>query len=150
MGEKEVLPKGANWLTPYLTVEDPGASINFYEKAFGFNRGNVMEGKDGNIMHVEMGYQGTTIIMFAPENAWGSTMKTPAHSKVELPINLYVYCENVDSIANLARAAGAQVLMEPIDMFWGDRIAKILDPDGYLWTFATKVGEFDPSKMPPM
>jgi len=80
MGEKEVLPKGANWLTPYLTVEDPGASINFYEKAFGFNRGNVMEGKDGNIMHVEMGYQGTTIIMFAPENAWGSTMKPPAHS----------------------------------------------------------------------
>jgi len=35
-------------------------------------------------------------------------------------------------------------------MFWGDRIAKILDFDGYSWTFATKVREFDPSKMPPM
>ena len=150
MGEKDVLPEGANWLTPYLTVEDPSASINFYEKSFGFNRGNVMEGKDGNIMHVEMGYQGNTIIMFAPENAWGSTMKTPAHSNIEPPINLYVYCENVDSIVNQARGSGANVLMEPVDMFWGDRIAKILDPDGYSWTFATKVGEFDPSKMPPM
>jgi uncharacterized glyoxalase superfamily protein PhnB len=33
-------------------------------------------------------------------------------------------------------------------MFWGDRMVRLRDPDGYLWSFATKVGEFDPSKMP--
>jgi uncharacterized glyoxalase superfamily protein PhnB len=29
-------------------------------------------------------------------------------------------------------------------MFWGDRVAKLKDPDGHVWAFATKVREFEP------
>lgn len=141
-------PEGANWLTPYITVSNPDMSLVFYEKAFGFKPGNTMPAPDGKIGHAEMHYQGTLIIMFAPEGAWGSTCKTPAHTNVEPSIGLYVYCENVDDLVKQAKKAGAKVIQEPETMFWGDRTARFRDLDGYAWTFATKVGEFDPSKMP--
>ncbi len=141
-------PEGANWLTPYLTVSDGERALRFYEKAFGFAPGEVMRTPDGNIGHAEMRYQGNTIIMFAPEGAWGSEAKTPAHMGAKLPSNLYLYCENVDALTSRAKAAGAQVTQEPQDMFWGDRTASFTDPDGYDWMFATNVGEFDPSKIP--
>jgi uncharacterized glyoxalase superfamily protein PhnB len=142
-------PRGASWLTPYLTVADADASLNFYQHAFGFERGGAMPGKNGRTVHASMNYQGATVVMFSPEGAGGDdTMRTPAHSGVELPLNFYVYCADVDALTARARAAGAQVLMEPEDMFWGDRMSQIRDPDGYVWSFATNVGEFDPARMP--
>jgi uncharacterized glyoxalase superfamily protein PhnB len=33
-------------------------------------------------------------------------------------------------------------------MFWGDRLCKLMDPDGIIWNFATNVADFDPSKAP--
>ena len=142
-------PEGANWLIPYLTVADADASLSFYEQAFGFERGFAMAGPDGRSVHASMDYQGATIIMFGPEGMGDSaTMRTPAHSGMELPLNFYVYCPDVDALTAQARKAGAEVLAEPEDMFWGDRMAQLRDPDGYLWSFATVVGEFDPSKVP--
>ncbi len=150
MTANKVLPDGANWLTPYMTVAEAEASLDFYQRAFGFTPGMTMPGPDGKIVHADMTYQGTSIIMFAPQGSWGETMKTPAHSGSQTPISLYVYCEDVDALVKQAREAGAKVLAEPEDMFWGDRMARLEDPDGYQWSFATKVGEFDPSKIPPM
>lgn len=75
-------------------------------------------------------------------------MRTPAHMGIELPLNLYVYCPDVDALTTRARDAGAEVLAEPADMFWGDRMVSLRDPDGYLWSFATNIGEFDPSRVP--
>jgi PhnB protein len=149
MQPKEVLPAEANWLTPYLTVSDAQKSLDFYQRAFGFGPGNVIPGPEGGVMHAEMTWQGKCVVMFSPESAASpKPMKTPAHSGIELPLVFYVYCPDVDALTAQARQAGATVLSDPEDMFWGDRMANLRDPDGYLWSFATKVGEFDPSKMP--
>jgi len=47
-----------------------------------------------------------------------------------------------------ATAAGAVSKSPPQEMFWGDRVCQLTDPDGHSWTFATNVGDFDPSKAP--
>ncbi len=86
--------------------------------------------------------------MMGPEGAWGSQKKTPKHSNVACPMNLYIYCEDVDAQFKRATTAGAEIVFEPTDMFWGDRACCLTDQDGYTWTFATNVGEFDPSKIP--
>lgn len=150
MNAENILPEGANWLTPYFTVSDAEASIEFYQKAFGFEVGMTMPGPDGRPAHVEMKYQGNAIVMFAPEGAWGSQHKTPLHYQIDSPTSFYVYCADVDALAAQAKSAGAEVISEPEDMFWGDRTVMLKDPDGYQWMFATKVGEFDPSKIPEM
>lgn len=77
-------------------------------------------------------------------------MKAPATSKVENPVVLYVPCRNVDNLAARARSAGATIASEPEDMFWGERITRIVDPDGYVWCFAAKRGEFDATRIPPV
>lgn len=147
---RPILPEQANWLTPYIMVADAEKSLVFYEQAFGFVTRFTLPGKDGKPAHAEMTYQGKAIIMLAPEGAWGSKEQTPNHSGVKCPIGLYVYCQDVDALTQQARDAGAELAGEPQDMFWGDRVASLRDPDGYVWSFATKVGEFDPDKMPPM
>jgi lactoylglutathione lyase len=43
---------------------------------------------------------------------------------------LFVYVEDVDRTAEELAAAGAEVLLEPRDMPWGERIATVTDPDG--------------------
>lgn len=149
MATEKGRPAGMNWLIPYLTVSDVEASIDFCHRAFGFESEGTVPGPDGRIMHASMKYQGATVIMFSPEGSMGDqTMRTPAHMGVELPMNLYVYCPDVDALAAQARAAGAVILQGPEDMFWGDRWVGLRDPDGYFWSFATNIGAFDPSKIP--
>jgi uncharacterized glyoxalase superfamily protein PhnB len=134
-------------MIPYLTVRDAAVSLAFYENAFGFKPANKIAGPDGKISHAEMHYRNTAI-MFGPENAWGATCKTPVTSGTESPFNLYFYVSNADKAFKKAVAAGCKVKFAPMDAFWGDRCCAVIDPDGYVWSIATNIGEFDPSKMP--
>ena len=67
------------------------------------------------------------------------------------PVSLFVYCEDVDALCKQAQAAGATVAMPPADMFWGDRMCSLIDPDGHTWNFSTHTGktfEFKPGSVP--
>ena len=140
-------PQGTPTLIPYLTVKDAKQSIDFYQKAFGFQlEGQPME-MDGKISHVGMRFNDASI-MFAPEGSFGGNCKAPKSSGTNPPFNLYVYCEDVDALHERAVKAGAQSFCAPEDMFWGDRMCQLADPDGYLWNFAKNVADFDPTKIP--
>jgi uncharacterized glyoxalase superfamily protein PhnB len=139
----------ADWpaLTPYMTVRDAGDSLKFYQNAFGFKvTGEVMRNDAGQVMHAGMRL-GDTAIMFSPQGM-GSEMRAPVSSGAPDSLSLYVYVADVDALAARAERAGASVLQRPADQFWGDRIAVFRDLDGYHWTFATNIGEFDAEKAP--
>ncbi len=140
-------PPGMSWITPGLTVKNPEIAIAWYEKAFGFEKKLAMPGPDGKIVHAELVWQGHSI-MLSPEGAFGCAGQAPVTSGTVPPVGLYVYCPDVDALAARAKAAGATIEMEPNDAFWGDRICKLTDPDGYSWCFATNVADFDPTKAP--
>lgn len=142
-------PADVNWpaLSPYMTVRDGDASIAFYERAFGFRQeGTVMRDAAGKVMHAGMRL-GEACIMFAPQGM-ANEMRAPVDAGGPTSLSLYVYVADVDALAARATASGANVVQQPADQFWGDRIAIVIDPDGYHWTFATNVGEFDASKAP--
>lgn len=44
--------------------------------------------------------------------------------------------EDVDKVIELARSAGAQIVKEPQDVFWGGYHAYFADLDGYYWEVA--------------
>ncbi len=48
--------------------------------------------------------------------------------------------EEIETVVNAARAAGAEILKEPHDVFWGGRIAYFADPDGHMWEVAWNPG----------
>ncbi|TDG08763.1 VOC family protein [Paraburkholderia guartelaensis] len=128
-------PAGVPWLTPYLTVRDARASMDFYRAALGFAVRDSVE-DDGAIMHVEMTYHDQLIVMFAPEGAFGSTARTPKSAEAVAPQSFYLYVDDVDAVYARALEAGAKSLSEPQDQFWGDRFAQIEDLDGYRWALA--------------
>ena len=142
------IPENAAYLTPYFNVRDAETAAEFYERAFGFERREVIPGKDGRPIHIGMAYRGKPVIMFASGEGREKDSVSPAESGNVCPASFYVYCENVDEFIAHAVAAGAQKVMESENMFWGDRIGQVQDLEGYRWTFATKVGEFDASKAP--
>lgn len=44
--------------------------------------------------------------------------------------SLWVYVEDCDAAVERLRVAGATVSAEPADQPWGERVARVLDPDG--------------------
>jgi len=136
-------PDSCAWLMPMLTVRDVMASLDFYEKAFGFTRGMTMADDEGTTSYADMLYKGKQVVMMMSEGAWGSKSRAPVSSTIESPVSLYVYCDNVDELWKQAGAAQAAIVNEPEDMFWGDRTCCIKDPDGHIWTFATHITDVD-------
>jgi PhnB protein len=61
--------------------------------------------------------------------------------------SLYVYLPDVDSAYKQAVAAGAKSDMAPVDMFWGDRYAKVTDPFGHFWGLATHTKDVTAEEM---
>jgi len=138
MAKDDTMP----WISPAITVKDVEAGLKFYADAFSFEPAGSMQDDDGNTNYAHMLYKGQMVLMMMPEMSWGKNCRTPASTGVEAPIGLYVYCDDVDVLYQQAKQSGAKVVEEPVDMFWGDRLARLQDPDGYVWTFATKVAEY--------
>ncbi|MCP3676217.1 MAG: VOC family protein [Deltaproteobacteria bacterium] len=135
------------WVMPYLTVRDARTSLEFYSSAFGFEKSNELADEDGRVIHGEMKWH-DMVIMVGPEGAYGNPAKAPVSTKTPSPINLYFYVNDVDEAYRMALDAGCETVLEPMDAFWGDRMAQVSDPDGYKWTLATNVADFDPDKVP--
>jgi PhnB protein len=137
---KKARPDVMPWLIPYLVVKNADKALDFFQRAFGFSKRNAMTGDDGKITHAEVTSK-DALVMFAPEGAYGNPVQTPATVGAPSPVTLYVYVEDVDALCRRAEGQGAKVVMPPADMFWGDRMCSLLDPDGHAWNFATHLGE---------
>jgi uncharacterized glyoxalase superfamily protein PhnB len=133
-------------MLPALTVKDADASLEFYRKAFGFEKRYSMPGPDGRTMHADIAWR-DSIFMIGPEHD-SAPCKSPATSGIRPPSSIYVYCDDVDALFKQAVEAGATVETPPQNMFWGDRMCSLIDLDGYIWCFATNVAPFDPKNIP--
>jgi lactoylglutathione lyase len=45
---------------------------------------------------------------------------------------IWLYTDDVDTAVSDLRGAGVQVVAEPADQPWGERVASVADPDGYV------------------
>lgn len=148
MSKRPAKPDGMSWLSPYLTVKDSDKALDFYQRAFGFEKKMAMAGPDGKTKHAEMTYR-DAVFMFGPEGTHeGKECKAPVSLGSRPPVGLYVYCDDVDAVYRRAIAAGAKCDKPPTTEFYGDRVCGLIDPDGHVWYFATNVADFDPAKAP--
>ncbi len=143
MSQRPARPEGMPWLSPYLTVKDSDAALEFYRRAFGFETRHAVPGPDGRTMHAEVTWR-DAVIMLGPEGSCDT--RSPATSGTPSPVQLYVYCDDVDALFARATEAGARPSYPPRDMFWGDRMCQLIDPDGHSWNFATHLGGGVPSE----
>jgi uncharacterized glyoxalase superfamily protein PhnB len=133
-------------LSSALSYRDPKAALDFLERAFGFSPLMIIKDDKGQIVHSEMTL-GDGVIMVGGE--WDSEHKSPLSLGGQNSQTIHVHItEDIDAHCARARAAGAEIIMEPADQFYGDRAYRACDPEGHIWSFAqTKTamspGEWD-------
>ena len=138
------VPEGYNTVTPYLAVPNAAEAIDFYQRAFGAKERARMAGPGDSVMHAELEL-GDSLIMLSDPFPQAST-KTPKELG-GTSVNVFLYVEDTDAAYKQAVDAGATSLMEPDDMFWGDRFSSVQDPFGHTWTIATHVEDVPPEEM---
>jgi uncharacterized glyoxalase superfamily protein PhnB len=131
-------------ISTMLVVVDVAKAYEFYQKAFGFEGRGLMPGPDGKPMHAELKLRGS-VLMLGPE--FPSHQAYSAKTLGNTPATLYLYVEDVDKSSTQAVNAGAKLVQPPNDMFWGDRTATLVDPEGNKWMLATHKSEPTPEQM---
>jgi uncharacterized glyoxalase superfamily protein PhnB len=131
------VPDGYHTVTPYLTVRGAPKVIEFLKQAFDAEfTHEPTKRPDGSIMHAEVRI-GDSRVMIGEENEMAkATTSSP-----------YLYVPNVDSVYQRAVKAGGNSIMEPMDMFYGDRSGGVKDPSGNTWYIATHKEDVAPQEL---
>ncbi|MEM9173960.1 MAG: VOC family protein [Myxococcota bacterium] len=137
-------PEDTPRVTPYLLYEDVGAALTFLSSAFGFAERMRIPNPDGSVGHAEAELADGVIMLGCP----GADYQNPKHCGHSTS-QVYVYVDDVDAHFEQARAAGAIILEEPADQFYGDRRYGATDPEGHVWYFAQHVRDVAPEDMHP-
>lgn len=122
------IPEGYHTITPYLTVPNAEAQIEFLKKALGGVLKYSHKGPDGSIGHAEVRV-GTSMVMIG--QARGEYKPKPG--------SFYLYVEDCDAVYKTAVAAGGKSLQEPTNQFYGDRAAGVQDANGNDWYIGTHI-----------
>ena len=138
-------PENMPRITPYLLYEDVGAAMDWLARAFGFRERMRLSGPNGAIAHAEMQRDDGVVMMGNP----GAQYKNPKRLG-QATQSLYVYVDDVNKHFIHAKQAGAKIIDEPADQFYGDRRYAAEDPEGHVWYFAQHVRDvtLEEMKMP--
>ena len=148
-------------ILPLLVVDDIAQSMDYYEKTLGFKKTMSMPGEGGQIVHGEVQIKDDITLMFSP-----GRMQAPPQDQVGRVLDeklkkagpakgagVVLYFDlgdqDIDAYYADVKRAGAKVVEEIKDQFWGDRNFTIEDKDGYLLTFSKHVRDVDFSQMQP-
>jgi PhnB protein len=132
------MAKWAKAVIPMLVCRDGAAEIGFCKAAFGAVEVSRRAAEDGSVTHATLGIGELLIMVHGETEHLASRAPQPDGSS---PVVIYLYLENVDAVIERAVAAGARILTPLADQFWGDRMARIIDPAGHVWNVASRKSE---------
>ena len=130
------VPEGLHTVTPYLVVQGVAKLIDFLKQAFGATEMHRSTRPDGTVMHAQVKIGDSPIMM---GEAWGDYSPKPA--------SLYLYVPDCDAVYKSAVAAGGTSIMEPMNMFYGDRNGGVKDLAGNEWWIATHIEDVPPDEL---
>jgi PhnB protein len=128
-------------ITPYLLYEDVASALDWLRDAFGFEEVLRFEAESGEVNHAEMRIGGDSLYLGDPGGDYRSPKQLGQRSSL-----VHVYVDDVDAHFERAKAAGAEIELEPTDQPYGDRRYDAYDLEGQLWSFATRGKEVPPEE----
>lgn len=129
---------------PYLRVKSAAEAIDFYSRAFGARELFRLTEPSGRIGHAELELGGVTLMLSdeypehdikGPESLGGTTF------------SIHLHVDDADAAIRRAVEAGATVLREPSDAFYGERGGVVRDPFGHEWMLGHKIEDVTPEEM---
>lgn len=130
------IPEGYHTVTPCITVEGASRLIEFLEKSFDAAVQDKIVRADGTIANVSVKIGDSMVLIFDER----------AESKAATA-SFYLYVPDCDALYQKALEAGGTSLLEPADMFYGDRNAGVQDFAGNQWWIATHIKDVSPEEV---
>lgn len=138
MSKVKTIPHGVQAVLPMLVCRDVSAEIDFCKTIFNAVEKVRRPGPDGEDAHAALTINEAMIML---ECEWPTIASRPPQTDGSSPVIIYVYVADVDLAIEKAVAAGAKVLLPAKDQFWGDRTARIMDPEGHVWMISSRIEE---------
>lgn len=132
------VPPRYSRVDPWVISQDTDAEIAFLTSVFDATEtpGSRMQDADGRIGHVEVEVGDSVIMMFDSRPEWPAT---PAH--------LRIYVNDVQRVFDNAVHSGARTVTEPTTLAFGERVARVRDPQGHLWWIHEHLEDVDPGDL---
>jgi PhnB protein len=125
-------------IIPMLVCRDAAAEVTFCETAFGAEVLSRRTGLDGSTVHALLQINGAFVMVHdISPNLASQAPGTDGSS----PVVVYLYGDEVDPVIERAKQAGARILMPAADQSWGDRVGRIIDPEGHVWNIASRISD---------
>ncbi len=126
---------------PALNYKDPAAAVKWLCRAFGFKEHAVFANPDGTVMHAQLSF-GNGMVMIGPVvegTPYSAMIRQPSDigAETQSPCLIVSDC---DAVYGMAKAAGAEMLLDIEDKDYGGRAFTCRDPEGHIWN----VGTYDP------
>lgn len=146
-GSVKAIPDGYHAITPRLIYGNAGKALEFLGKAFG---AEVLEQmacpESGAIVHASVKIGGARVDLADAMPGCPAGLRAPSTGVGETS-TVHLYTKDVDAVFQKALGAGATAKMPPMDMYWGDRLGVVADPQGHIWSIATHKEDVSPSEM---
>ena len=124
--ETDPAPRQFSWHE--LTTTDQPATINFYEQLFGWKKQSEFD----------MGKMGIYYMFGRDRFTYGGIMTKPPEAPASSWVHYIRVSDTADAAAERAVKAGGSVMLAPMDVPGGDRIAVLTDPQGAVFAVHSK------------
>ena len=136
---------------PAVFYRDPIAALRWLERAFGFEVTSLITDPEGRLAHSEVTFKGGALNV---SGEWEGSIVGPARMRSPASVEgintqfVRIHLEDgLDEHCGQARAAGARILDEPTDQFYGARTYRAMDPEGHVWNFSQEVRQVSAEEM---
>ena len=141
-------------IVAHLMVPNGREVVDFYRRAFVAQSLYVSELPGGRIVHAQLRVEQSVLMMTEDTLREGHEAPPPMEAKLASPktlggttFMLELYVDDVDTAFKRALDAGGKTVVEPQEMFYGDRYGILRDPFGFLWALATVKEELTPDEV---
>ncbi|HTE46051.1 MAG TPA: VOC family protein [Gemmatimonadaceae bacterium] len=124
--ETDPAPREFSWHE--LTTTDQPAAIAFYNELFGWEKKSEFD----------MGDMGSYYMFGRDRFTYGGIMKKPPEGPGTYWLHYIRVADSADAAAERAQKAGATVILAPMEVPGGDRIAVLTDPQGAMFAVQSK------------
>ena len=136
VGLPPMAPMGA-----VLGVKDIEQASRFYQ-TLGFHQQFALPGGDGSLTLAVLNYGSSTLLLGRLDELHyehkirARRIRKGPHG---LGVTLTLLVPDLQKVYTVVQKAGLEILLEPVDEFYGDRVFMFLDPDGYEWKISQTI-----------
>ncbi|WP_254604317.1 VOC family protein [Leisingera sp. ANG59] len=137
-----IRPRGFRTCTTSLAVVDVPAALAFYNAAFDAEICARDADEDTRFASIKIGNS----MMFVTQG-WQVSGHVPTQAGAAAPVAQHMYVADADTVVAVAVKAGARLVSDLQDTYWGERSATLHDPFGHIWTIATRLEQLSAEEL---